>query len=54
MSNVFPDNNCPMCGRTAKRLVGRWYKYDNGQEFIEWVCTNCADTHAQLIKKGSK
>jgi hypothetical protein len=43
-------NDCPMCGRTAKTLVGRWYQYDNGERFITWVCTSCADLHASLVK----
>jgi hypothetical protein len=43
-------NDCLMCGRQAKRLVGRWFKYDNGEQFIEWVCTRCADLHASLVK----
>jgi hypothetical protein len=43
-------NDCPMCGRQAKRLVGRWFRYDNGEQFIEWVCTRCADLHASLVK----
>jgi hypothetical protein len=44
-------NECPMCGKEAKRLVGRWYQYDNGEQFIAWVCTACADLHANLVSK---
>jgi len=44
-------NNCGMCGKDAKRLVGRWFKSDNGEQFIEWVCTCCADLHASLVNK---
>lgn len=43
--------DCPMCGRESKHLVGRWYQYDNGEQFIEWVCTRCADAHAKAVKK---
>lgn len=43
--------DCLMCGRQTKRLVGRWYQYDNGERFLAWVCTRCADLHAELIKR---
>jgi hypothetical protein len=43
--------DCPMCGRATKTLVGRWYQYDNGERFITWVCTPCADLHANLVGK---
>ena len=43
-------NECPMCGRDASRLVARWYQYDNGQQFVSWVCMACADQHARLVK----
>jgi hypothetical protein len=44
-------NDCPMCGRTTKTLVGRWYQYDNGEQMITWVCIPCADLHASLVNK---
>lgn len=44
-------NPCLMCGKNSKRLVRRWYKYDNGEQFQAWVCTSCADLHARLISK---
>ena len=44
-------NDCLMCGRQAKRLVGRWYQYDNGEQNLVWVCTACADLHARLINQ---
>lgn len=41
--------DCSMCGRQTKTLVNRWYKYDNGERFITWVCIPCADLHAKLV-----
>lgn len=44
---------CPMCGRYAHTFKGMWYKYDNGQAFLEYVCAGCIDTHAQLLRVGA-
>lgn len=43
--------DCPMCGNEAKHLVARWYKYDNGEQYIEWVCKTCALRHDQMVGK---
>ena len=43
-------NECPMCGKNSNRFVGRWYQYDNGEQFLSWVCTACADQHAKFVK----
>ena len=43
-------NDCPMCGRLTKTLVGRWFQYDNGEQALTWVCIPCADLHANLVK----
>lgn len=45
-------NNCEMCGRKGFNMFGRWYQYDNGEQFIAQVCSSCADLHEKLI--GSK
>jgi hypothetical protein len=46
-----PLTDCPMCGNPAKRLVGRWYQYDNGEQELTFVCTACADRHAEATKR---
>jgi DNA-directed RNA polymerase subunit RPC12/RpoP len=43
------SHDCIMCGSKNQRLVGRWYKYDNGEQFLEYVCAKCADLHAKLV-----
>jgi hypothetical protein len=43
---------CNMCGKTAKALVKRWFQYDSGQTFFEWVCEPCSDLHATLVIKA--
>ena len=44
--------NCEMCGwieENLENLKGRWYVYDNGEQFIATVCMNCQSTHKRLV-----
>jgi hypothetical protein len=43
--------DCVMCGKNTKRLIGRWFQYDNGEQFLEYVCTKCAEFHTRLLNK---
>jgi hypothetical protein len=45
------SRDCVMCGKRSQSLVGRWYKYDNGEQFLEYVCAKCADLHAKLVNR---
>lgn len=40
-------SDCPMCGKPAKHLLGRWYQYDNGQQELVFVCKTCVEGHSQ-------
>jgi uncharacterized Zn finger protein len=42
--------SCGICSKADKKLVKRWYQYDNGEQFVTYVCVNCADVHAQLLQ----
>ena len=42
--------NCPMCGCYARDFTGKWYKYDNGEQFLEFVCNECVALHHKLLK----
>ena len=46
--------NCPMCGKYALKTVKRYYQYDNGEMFINWVCEKCSDLHAELLIREAK
>ena len=48
----YKSNDCPMCGRTASRLIARWYRRDDLTQELVFVCTACADEHARAVKKG--
>ena len=43
------SSNCEMCGRQGFTFVGRWYQYDNGEQFIAQVCSTCSDLHSKLV-----
>ena len=43
---------CNMCGKTTKIVVKRWFRYDSGQTFVEWICEPCSDLHATLVIKA--
>lgn len=42
---------CPLCGKPAEVLTGRWYQYDNGEQFIQWVCDRCVALHDELVAR---
>jgi hypothetical protein len=42
-------NKCPMCGKDTNKTVKRYFQYDNGQTFINWVCESCSDLHRQML-----
>lgn len=42
-------SNCQMCGREGITFTGRWYRYDNGEQFLALVCSGCADLHSKLV-----
>lgn len=39
---------CLMCGKYSGEYY-RWYTYDNGEQFLEKVCLQCAGLHDQLV-----
>lgn len=41
---------CEMCGK-GQRAANRWYKYDNGDQYLATVCRACADLHDKLVTK---
>jgi hypothetical protein len=43
--------NCNMCGKAAKELSKRWYQYDNGEQFVAYVCKACVQLHFKLSMK---
>ena len=43
--------NCPMCGKNAVKTVKRFYQYDNGEQFVNWVCDKCSNLHTELLTK---
>lgn len=46
---------CPMCGKNTNKTVKRYFQYDNGQTFVNWVCESCSDLHRQmLIRKANE
>jgi Zn-finger protein len=40
---------CEFCGKAAKSLTAKWYRYDNGQQVREMVCPNCVAVHTQSL-----
>lgn len=42
-------SDCPMCGKPAKHLLGRWYQYDNGQQELVFVCKRCVEAHSNSL-----
>lgn len=51
MTAINHTRTCPMCGGQAKNLIGKWYRYDNGQQFLEFVCKECVITHNLLLER---
>lgn len=51
--NTEKTRICPMCGGQAEKLIGKWYRYDNGQQFLEFVCKQCVMIHNQLLETTS-
>jgi hypothetical protein len=49
MSKSSFFRECALCGKNAK-LVYRWFKYDNGEQFSSPVCPKCADLHDRLVR----
>lgn len=45
------NKDCVMCGKKSQRLVGRWYQYANGEQFLEYVCARCAELHTKLVNR---
>ncbi len=45
------NKDCVMCGKKSQCLVGRWYQYANGEQFLEYVCARCAELHTKLINR---
>ena len=48
MSDVSFLRYCYMCGKRDLKLVYRWYKYDNGEQFRAPVCPGCSALHQSL------
>lgn len=44
-------DTCPMCGKELFLATTRLYKYDNGEQFRETVCLQCAKAHDRLVGK---
>jgi hypothetical protein len=42
--------SCGICTQADKKLVKRWYQYDNGEQFVTYVCTKCAGVHEHLLQ----
>jgi hypothetical protein len=46
---------CAMCQKDTNKTVKRYFQYDNGQTFVNWVCESCSDLHRQmLIRKANE
>jgi len=46
---------CAMCQKDTSKTVKRYFQYDNGQTFVNWVCESCSDLHRQmLIRKANE
>jgi hypothetical protein len=43
--------DCKMCGKLEKKLVPKWYQYDNGEQFKSMVCPACALLHKKMGEK---
>lgn len=44
-------NTCEMCGFQGKFILyGKYYQYDNGEQFVAQVCGKCLWQHNQLVK----
>ena len=41
--------NCQLCNTPDKKLVKRWYAYDNGEHFKMYVCTKCSIVHQKML-----
>lgn len=41
---------CEMCGKGARVLIHRWYKYDNGAQERIQICVKCVDIHDMSLK----
>lgn len=46
------SNTCEMCGKQTVRYFRKWYRHDNGQQFIARVCYDCAHTHERLVERS--
>jgi hypothetical protein len=45
-----PIKQCPMCGKSAHTFTGKWYQYDSGQQFLEFVCNQCVAVHSRALQ----
>ena len=36
------EPNCPICDKPAKQLIAQWFDYDTEDQYIEWICMDCA------------
>jgi hypothetical protein len=43
-------HKCQMCGKKAITFYRKWYKYDNGEQFIADVCFDCSELHSKLTE----
>ena len=46
--------HCPMCGTKDQPLTVRSYQYDNGQQYLAWVCPDCVDLHDRVTALKAK
>jgi len=41
---------CELCGKPARVLLYRWFKYDNGEQARLLICTKCVDVHDMSLR----
>ena len=41
--------DCNLCSAPSKKLVKRWYAYDNGEQFKVYVCVKCSNVHQKML-----
>jgi len=46
--------NCQLCDTPNRKLVKRWYAYDNGEQFKMYVCTKCATIHQKMLDENER